>query len=241
MRKVRFRSENKNYVGKLKEDEIIVDEKSFKTENVDILPPCNPSKIIGIARNYADHADELNNEVPDFPFMFFKPSNTVIGHRDRIIIPKNSEEIHYEGEVGIVIGKKAKMINKKNVNQYIYGYTCVNDVTARKWQREESQWARAKGSDTFCPIGPYIQTNIKKITNGIDIETKLNGEKRQSSNTSNMVFSVPELISSISEFITLNKGDIVSTGTPEGVGEIKSGDNVKIEVENVGTLSNKVA
>ncbi len=241
MRKVRFRVEDKIYKGNIKDRIIITNNKEVGIDEVEILPPCRPSKIVGIARNYADHADELGNKVPEFPFIFFKPPNTLIGHKDKIKPPENSKNIHYEGEVGIIIGEKTKDIGKKNAIDHILGYTCVNDITARDWQERESQWARAKGSDTFCPIGPCIQTDLDKIRDGISIETRLNGEKRQSSNTSKMVFSISELISNISKFITLNKGDVISTGTPEGVGKIKSNDKIEIKVEKVGTLVNKVA
>ncbi|MFP4632806.1 MAG: fumarylacetoacetate hydrolase family protein [Halobacteriales archaeon] len=205
---------------------------------VDVLPPCEPTKVLGVGRNYAEHADELDNEVPEFPLFFLKPPSAVVGHADEIPYPSTTDELHFEAELGVVIGRRCRDVDVDDALSYVEGYTCVNDVTARDWQRRESQWTRAKGGDCFCPLGPWVETDVDPSS--LDVELRLNGEVRQSSNTRHMAFSVPELVSEASRFLTLMPGDVLATGTPEGVGEMQPGDSVEVEVEGVGTLENRV-
>lgn len=245
-------------------DEIIKDvDNSYNLEDIKIISPVSPSKIVCIGLNYKDHAEELNMELPDTPKLFIKPSTSVIGNNDNIIKPEMSNEIDYEGELAIVIGKKAKNIEVDQSKDYIFGYTIINDVTARDVQRYDEQWTRGKSFDTFAPIGPVIETelnpqNQKIITrilknsnskstiasvkkdNKINSEIKNQTEIRQNSNTSNMVFGAYELVSFISKVMTLNPGDVIATGTPPGVGQIKIGETVEVEIEDIGVLSNRL-
>lgn len=198
----------------------------------------NPSKIVAVGLNYRDHAEELKMALPKSPVIFIKPPTSVIGDGDNIVYPPGVKELHYEAELGIVMGKKAKDVSKDDAVSYIGGYTCGNDVTARGQQREDGQWTRAKSYDTFCPLGPVIVKDIDP--DNLNIKLYLNGEVRQSSNTKNMIFKVPELISFISGIMTLLPGDVILTGTPPGVGEMNRGDTVEVEIEGIGKLKNKV-
>ena len=240
MRRARFEKDSIIHEGTLSEDgEEIVAESggTYDTDEVNFLAPCGPTKVIGVGRNYADHAEELDNVVPDFPLFFFKPSTSVVGASDPIVYPETTENLHYEAELGVVIGKPCRNVTEEEALNYVGGYTCVNDVTARDWQGRESQWARAKGGDGFCPIGPCIHD--EHIENR-EIETRLNGETVQDSTTASMVFDVPELVAEASRFMTLREGDVIATGTPEGVGAMEPGDTVEVEVEGIGVLENKV-
>jgi 2-keto-4-pentenoate hydratase/2-oxohepta-3-ene-1,7-dioic acid hydratase in catechol pathway len=197
-----------------------------------------PSKIIAVGLNYRDHAEELKMSIPKTPIIFLKPPTSVIGDGENIIYPPQVGELHYEGELAVVIGKKGKNIKVEDAGKYIKGFTCANDVTARDQQRADGQWTRAKSYDTFCPLGPTL---VKKIDpNRLSIKLYLNGEVKQSSNTSNMIFKVEELVSFISGIMTLFPGDIIITGTPPGVGEMKRGDMVEVEIEGIGRLKNRV-
>jgi len=238
MRRARFEHESLIHEGTVERDEIVAESGgTFDVDKVNFLAPCNPTKVIGVGRNYAEHADELGNEVPDFPLFFFKPSTAVIGASDPIVYPETTDELHYEAELGVVIGRPCRNVSEDEALDYVGGYTCVNDVTARDWQNRESQWARAKGGDGFCPLGPCIHDE------GVEnrsIETRLNGETVQSSSTDNMYFGVSELVAEASRFMTLREGDVIATGTPEGVGPMEPGDTVEVEVEGIGTLENEV-
>jgi 2-keto-4-pentenoate hydratase/2-oxohepta-3-ene-1,7-dioic acid hydratase in catechol pathway len=198
----------------------------------------NPTKIIAIGLNYSDHAKELKMDIPDFPLIFMKPSTTVIGSGDAIILPPQTKELNYEGELAVVIKEKVKNVSQNEARYYIAGYTCANDVTARDLQRIDGQWTRAKSFDTFCPLGPMIVSDIdpKRLA----IVTRVNGEVRQNSNTINMIFDVFELVSFISEIMTLLPGDVIITGTPPGVGAIRVGDVVEVEIGGIGVLKNTV-
>ncbi len=198
----------------------------------------NPSKIVAVGLNYRDHAEELKMALQKNPVIFMKPSTSVIGDGDDIIYPPQVKELHYEAELGVVIGKKAKDVPVKDALAYVAGYTCANDVTAREQQREDGQWTRSKSYDTFCPLGPKIVKDLDP--NDLDIKLYLNSEVRQSSNTKNMIFRVEELISFISGVMTLLPGDVIITGTPTGVGEMKRGDTVEVEIEGIGKLKNRV-
>ncbi len=249
MKYLRYLYENKIYYGKLDgkkvreiDGDIFGDFKSKNKEidlkKVKILPPSNPTKIVSVGLNYTDHAKELDMDIPDDPIIFLKPSSSVIGHLDHIIYPKMSNRLDYEAELAIIIKNKIKSISEDEVGENILGYTCFNDVTARDLQNKDIQWSRAKSFDTFSPIGPYIVDNINP--NNLKIESFLNGKKRQSSNTNNFIFRVEYLVSFISEIMTLYPGDVITTGTPAGVGPINVGDTVQIKIESIGTLQNEV-
>ena len=200
----------------------------------------NPTKIIAIGLNYHDHAKEMNVSVPEYPLIFMKPPTTVILNGESIIYPHQTKELHYEGELGIVIKEKIKDISKDEAYKFIAGYTCANDVTARDLQRIDGQWTRSKSFDTFCPLGPRIVSHVDPIA-GLEIITRVNGNIKQHSNTKNMIFNVYELVSFISYIMTLMPGDVIITGTPPGVGPLVVGDTVEVEIEGIGVLKNMVA
>ncbi|MBP1747494.1 MAG: 5-carboxymethyl-2-hydroxymuconate Delta-isomerase [Deltaproteobacteria bacterium] len=198
----------------------------------------NPSKVVAIGLNYRDHAKELNMDLPEYPLIFLKPSTSVIEHGDDIVFPAQTEELHYEGELGIVISQRAKDVPVSEADMYIEGFTCANDVTARDLQRMDGQWTRAKSFDTFCPLGPRIVKD--RDPGALRITTRVNGQIRQQSTTANMIFNVYELVSFVSGVMTLLPGDVIITGTPPGVGPLNPGDTVEIDIENIGILKNKV-
>ena len=203
-----------------------------------LLCPVQPSKIICVGRNYRAHAAELGSEVPKEPLIFFKPPTSLIAAGEKIRRPKASTNTHYEGELGVVISKTCyKLPPQTDVRPYIRGYTAVNDVTARDLQKTDSQWTRAKGFDTFCPVGPLVTDEIDPWA-GVNIETRVNGKIHQQGNTRDFVFSLDTLIRYISDIMTLLPGDLISTGTPEGVGPFVAGDVLEVSVEGIGTLNN---
>ena len=208
-------------------------------DDVRLLAPVLPSKLVCVGKNYAAHAAEFGGEVPEEPLLFLKPSTAVIGPGDPIQLLPISTRVDYEGELAVVIGRLARGVRAEDAYKYILGYTCANDVTLRDLQHTNDQWARAKGFDGSCPLGPWIETVLDP--NDIRIETRLNGEIRQAAQTSDMVFGVAELIEYITEFMTLLPGDVLLTGTPEGVGRLTKGDVVEVEVDGIGTLLNPVA
>lgn len=197
-----------------------------------------PSKIIAVGLNYIDHAKELKMNPPPEPIIFLKPSSAVIWNNRKIKYPKMSQQVDYEAELAIVMGKKCKNVSQKNAKKYILGYTCLNDVTARDLQKKDGQWTRAKSFDTFCPIGPHIVSGIDP--DNLRIELFLNGKLKQSSNTKNLIFKTEKLVSFISEIMTLEKYDVIATGTPSGIGPVKSGDKVEVKIEKIGILINYV-
>ncbi|MFI8105117.1 fumarylacetoacetate hydrolase family protein [Streptomyces sp. NPDC086023] len=205
---------------------------------VRLLPPVLPSKVVAIGRNYAEHAAELGNEVPEVPVAFFKPSTSVVGPGDPIAYPSFSNELHHEAELAVVIGRMCREVPRERVKDVVLGYTCANDVTARDVQQREKQWARAKGFDSACPLGPWIETDLDP--GDLTIQCTVNGVQRQLGRTSDMVRSVEELIAHVSEAMTLLPGDVVLTGTPAGVGPLNVGDEVAVTIEGIGTLTNKV-
>jgi 2-keto-4-pentenoate hydratase/2-oxohepta-3-ene-1,7-dioic acid hydratase in catechol pathway len=207
-------------------------------DKVRLLPPVLPNKVVAIGRNYAEHAKELGNEVPDTPVVFFKPSTSVCGPHDPIAYPSFSSEVHYEAELAVVIGRLCKDVPRERVKDVILGYTCGNDVTARDVQRAESQWARAKGFDTSCPLGPWVETELD--ASDLGVMCTVNGDQRQLGRTSEMVRSVEDLVVHITEAMTLLPGDVILTGTPAGVGPLNIGDEVAVTIEGIGTLTNKV-
>ena len=206
-------------------------------EDVELLAPCCPSKIVCVGLNYVEHAKELKMKLPEEPILFLKPPSAVIGPGTEIIVPKSSERVDYEGELGVVIGKRCKAIAADEAQKYILGYTCFNDVTARDLQQKDGQWTRAKSFDTFAPFGPWIASIDPSDA---DIKTRVNGQIRQSSNTADLIFGVPSLIEFISNVMTLEPGDVIATGTPPGVGRLEKGDVVEVEIEGIGVLKNRV-
>jgi 2-keto-4-pentenoate hydratase/2-oxohepta-3-ene-1,7-dioic acid hydratase in catechol pathway len=211
---------------------------SYELGGVRLLAPCLPSKVIGLGLNYRSHAEETKLPIPSIPLIFLKPSTAVAGPGAEIILPRFSRRVDYEGELGVVVGRKAKDVPKDKAKDYILGYTCVNDVSERYAQKEDGQWTRAKGFDTFAPIGPWIETEV--APDDLKIETYLNGELRQSAYTGDLIFGVDDLISFISGVMTLLPGDIIATGTPSGIGRMNPGDVVEVRIDKIGTLRNFV-
>jgi 2-keto-4-pentenoate hydratase/2-oxohepta-3-ene-1,7-dioic acid hydratase in catechol pathway len=206
-----------------------------------LLPPVAPSKIVAVGLNYLDHVAESQSaqDAPDEPVLFMKPPTALIGHGERILLPPGADPVHYEAELAVVIGREARGVRRADAYDYILGFTCGNDVSARNFQRKDGQWVRAKGFDTFCPLGPAIATGLR--ADRLAIRSRLNGEVKQSSNTEHLIFDVPTLIAFISGVMTLLPGDVIMTGTPAGVGPLRPGDRIEVEVEGVGTLANEVA
>ncbi|MBT2387444.1 fumarylacetoacetate hydrolase family protein [Streptomyces sp. ISL-11] len=207
-------------------------------DKVRLLSPVLPNKVVAIGRNYAEHAAELGNEVGDAPVAFFKPTTSVIGPGAAIEYPTFSNELHHEAELAVVIGRMCREVPRERVKDVIFGYTCANDVTARDVQQREKQWARAKGFDTSCPLGPWVETELDPSDLGI--MCTVNGEQRQLGRTSDMARSIEDLIVHLTEAMTLLPGDVVLTGTPAGVGPLNVGDEVAVTIEGIGTLTNKV-
>ncbi|GAA2398340.1 fumarylacetoacetate hydrolase family protein [Streptomyces glaucosporus] len=212
--------------------------KRIPLDKVRLLPPVLPNKVVAIGRNYAEHAAEMGNEVPEVPVAFFKPSTSVIGPDDPIVYPSFSREVHHEAELAVVIGRMCSQVPRERVADVILGYTCANDVTARDTQRTEAQWARAKGFDSSCPLGPWIVTDVDP--SDLAVMCTVNGEQRQLGRTGQMVRSVEDLVVHITEAMTLLPGDVILTGTPAGVGPLNVGDEVAVTIEGIGTLTNKV-
>jgi 2-keto-4-pentenoate hydratase/2-oxohepta-3-ene-1,7-dioic acid hydratase in catechol pathway len=203
-----------------------------------LLPPCAPSKIVCVGRNYADHAAEFNHPAPPEPLIFLKPPSSLIGSGDAIVLPKGSERVDYEGELGVVIGKRARHVKAPDAPSFILGYTCVNDVSARDFQRKDVQWTRGKGFDTFCAVGPCIIPRQEVDFDNLRVRAFLNGEKKQDASVKQMLFDVNAIIEYVSAFMTLEPGDLIATGTPSGVGPLQPGSNIRIEIEGIGVLEN---
>jgi 2-keto-4-pentenoate hydratase/2-oxohepta-3-ene-1,7-dioic acid hydratase in catechol pathway len=211
----------------------------FPLADVRLLAPILPSKVIAIGKNYADHAREMGGEPPAEPVIFAKPSTAVIGPGEAIAYPeKLSERVDHEGELAVVIGRMCREVPAARAADVILGYTCANDVTARDLQKKDGQWTRAKGFDTFCPLGPWIESELDPTD--LAISTTVNGETRQDSRTSELLHRIPELIEYITQVMTLLPGDVILTGTPEGVGPLQVDDEVSVTIENIGTLTNRV-
>jgi 2-keto-4-pentenoate hydratase/2-oxohepta-3-ene-1,7-dioic acid hydratase in catechol pathway len=212
---------------------------SWDLKNIRLLAPCEPSKIVCVGRNYAAHAAELGNELPKEPMIFLKPPSSIIGPDDPILLPQVSNRIEHEGELGVIIGKKcAPLSDDSDPLSYVLGYTCINDVTARDLQKADVQFTRAKGFDTFCPVGPHIETHLDP--HDVLVECRVNGQSRQSGSTSLMTFSVAFIIRYISRIMTLLPGDLLATGTPAGVGPLVHNDAVEVSVAGIGVLRNPV-
>jgi 2-keto-4-pentenoate hydratase/2-oxohepta-3-ene-1,7-dioic acid hydratase in catechol pathway len=200
--------------------------------------PCRPSKIIAVGMNYADHAKEFGQALPREPLISFKPPSAIVPPGGTVILPRRSRRVDYEGELAVVIGRRARRVSPARASAHILGYTIMNDVTARDLQKSDGQWARSKGFDTFAPLGPWIVGGISPAD--LKIETLVNGRRRQSSRTSQLIFKVPRLVSFISGIMTLEPGDVISTGTPSGIGPLKKGDRVEVRIEKIGSLASRV-
>ena len=249
MRLVRFLARGKPAWGTVNGDELSELDGDFSSpfkmlkarhvfSRAKLLSPCTPSKIVAVGLNYRDHANELGLALPDEPVIFLKPPTTVIGPGEAVVYPATGLRVDYEAELGVVIKNRTRSISPGEAPDHILGYTCANDVTARDLQKKDGQWTRAKSFDTFCPVGPWIETDLDPAD--LLIQSYLNGERRQSSRTSQLIFSVPELVSFISGVMTLEPGDLIITGTPAGIGPMKPGDEVEVRIEKIGSLKNVV-
>ena len=205
---------------------------------VKLVAPCEPSKILCVGRNYVEHAKELGNEVPKVPLIFMKPPSSIIANGDAILLPPQSAQVEHEAELVVVMGRKARNVTTETAKEYIFGYTIGNDVTARDLQKTDGQWTRAKGFDTFCSFGPWIDTEFDP--SDAVVTCRVNGQMRQMASTRDMVFNVGTLIAYISSVMTLEPGDLLFTGTPAGVGELRNSDEVVVEIEGLGVLKNPV-
>ncbi len=213
-------------------------EAGMPIERVKLHAPVLPGKIIAVGRNYVEHAKERGAEVPEIPLIFFKPPSSVIGPGDAIVLPPQAKQVDHESELAVVIGKKGRWIPAEEALGYVFGYTAANDVTARDLQQKDGQWTRAKGFDTFCPLGPWIDTDLDP--SDTLVRCRVNDEMRQMGSTRDMVFPVQQLIAYISSVMTLEPGDVILTGTPAGIGALKNGDVVEVEIEGIGKLINPV-
>ena len=249
MKLVRFLAEGKPACGIVNGDEISeLDGDFFSPFNMlkaghvfsraKLLSPCNPSKVVAVGLNYRDHAHELGHAVPEEPVIFLKPATTIIGPGESVIYPAASSRVDYEAELGVVVKDRTRNISPEEAPDHILGYTCANDVTARDLQKKDGQWTRAKSFDTFCPVGPWIETDLDP--GDLLIQSYLNGERRQSSRTSQLIFNVHELVSFISGIMTLEPGDLIITGTPAGIGPMKPGDEIEVRIEGIGSLKNRI-
>jgi 2-keto-4-pentenoate hydratase/2-oxohepta-3-ene-1,7-dioic acid hydratase in catechol pathway len=250
MKIYRYTYRNKTAYGVLKEDLLYpvlgsiyrkfnLENKGVPISDVVLLPPVQPSKIVAIGRNYKDHAAEMGKPLPEEPLIFLKPPSALVGPNEIIIYPNMSKRVDFEGELAIVIRKKARLLTENDgVQAYILGYSCFNDVTARDLQRKDVQFTRGKSFDTFAAIGPCIATDIDP--SALRLKTFLNGKLRQSGNTKNLIFPIPYLVRFISQIMTLTPGDIIATGTPAGIGPMVPGDRVDVQIEGIGVLSNKI-
>ena len=214
----------------------LLDGDNYALRDVHLLAPCTPSKVVCLGLNYRPHANEVKKDLPKSPLLFIKPSTAVIGPEDDIVFPANYSRVDYEAELAVVIGKKAKLVTEDKYKEYVLGYTCFNDVTERDQQKADGQYTRAKGYDSFAPLGPWIDTDVIGIN--LQVELFLNGERKQSGNTSELLFKIPHLVSFISGIMTLLPGDVIATGTPAGISPMKPGDIVEVTIEKIGTLKN---
>ncbi|MDD3717980.1 MAG: fumarylacetoacetate hydrolase family protein [Actinomycetota bacterium] len=212
--------------------------RKYDVGGVELLPPVFPQKIVAVGLNYRDHAEEFNLDMPDEPVLFMKPPTALLAHGGEIVYPEMSRRVDFEAELVLVCGRECRGITPEEAPAYVLGYTCGNDVTARDLQAKDGQWTRAKSFDTFCPLGPFVETDVDPSS--MAIELRLNGEVRQSSNTANMAFGPAELLSFVSRIMTMLPGDVIMTGTPSGVGEMRPGDTVEVAISGLDTLRNAV-
>ena len=227
-----------NRLRKAPYDGLEFDGRTYSADEAELLPPAEPTKIVAVGKNYRAHADEMGEGQPEEPLLFLKPSTSIVGDGDDVVYPAISHRLDYEGELGVVIGKKCHAVEPGHSSEVIFGYTCLNDITARDIQKAVSQWTRGKGFDTFCPIGPHIVTGIDP--SHAVIETRVNGQVKQHSTIDCMTHDIDKLICYITECMTLLPGDIIATGTPEGIGSMQRGDVVEVEIEGIGILKNRI-
>jgi 2-keto-4-pentenoate hydratase/2-oxohepta-3-ene-1,7-dioic acid hydratase in catechol pathway len=226
----------------LLEGEEVIEERGavHALAEVRLLPPCVPTKIVCVGRNYREHASELGNPVPEEPLIFLKPPSSLLAHGDAIVYPPNSNRVDFEGELAIVIGRRARHVRRQDAERCIFGYTCLNDVTARDLQKKDGQWTRGKGFDTFCPVGPWIVPHDQVSFHKLRVRTFVDNEKRQDASVQDMIFPLGQIIEYVSQFMTLEPGDLIATGTPSGVGPLEPGSVVRVDIEGVGALENRV-
>ncbi|WP_137285949.1 fumarylacetoacetate hydrolase family protein [Halorussus salinisoli] len=239
MQRVRFRDPAGSVrLGEWRDGEVVFSNRRYGVDDVTILPPVEPSKIVCIGLNYADHAEETDSEIPDRPLLFLKAPNTLAGHGDTITLPQDKERIDHEAELGVVIGEQCRNVPADRADEVIAGYTCVNDLSNRDDQRQEQNWVRGKSFDNAAPIGPVV-ASPDRVPDDASIELRQNGERKQHSTIDNLIFSVPELVAEITKLVTLERGDVIATGTTSGVGPISDGDVIEVEIEGIGTLRNE--
>ncbi|MGE5645463.1 MAG: fumarylacetoacetate hydrolase family protein [Acidobacteriota bacterium] len=214
--------------------------RSYALKDVRLLPPCSPTKIVCVGKNYREHAAESGSEVPPEPLIFLKPPSSLLAHGDNIVYPPISKRVDHEGELGVVIGRRARNVRLEEANDYILGYTVVNDVTARDLQAKDDQWARAKGFDTFCPVGPWIVPRDEVKFDKLIVRTFVDGIKKQEAPASDMVYPVARIIEFVTEFMTLEPGDLIATGTPSGISPMQPGQVVRVVIDGVGELENRL-
>lgn len=240
MRSVRFTDPaGATRIGEWTDDGIEFGGTTHDPDDVDILPPSEPSKIVCVGLNYNSHAEEADMEIPDRPMLFLKTSNTLAGHSDTIPVPIPRRRIDYEGEIGVIIGEQCKHVAEEDAMDVVAGYTCVNDLSDRHEQFSEENWVRGKSFDGSCPVGPVMATP-DEVPDPVPMELRVNGEVKQESTTDDMIFSIPEIIAEVTTYLTLERGDVIATGTPGGIHYLDDGDTVEVEIEGVGTLEHTV-
>ncbi len=238
MKLIRFSVDGRVHEGTIEGDDAHASGERWPLARVTVLAPCLPTKIIGVGRNYADHAAEMGNALPKEPLLFLKAPSALNDPGGEIVYPRQSRRVDYEGELAVVIGRRCRDVSRSDAFDVILGYTICNDVTARDLQETDGQWARAKGFDTFAPLGPCIVTDLELAA--LRVQTRLNGELKQDCPTAKLIFGIPALIEYISAAFTLEPGDVIATGTPSGVGPMQRGDEVSVTIEGIGTLTNRV-
>jgi 2-keto-4-pentenoate hydratase/2-oxohepta-3-ene-1,7-dioic acid hydratase in catechol pathway len=240
MKQVRFRDPAGSVrTGEWTADGVVFGGRTYDREEVDVLSPSEPSKIVCVGRNYARHAEERNEDVPDRPLLFLKPPNALTAHGDTVTLPAGKERVEHEAELAVVIGEQCRNVAEDDAMSVVAGYTCLNDISNRDDQRQEQNWVRGKAFDGAAPVGPVL-ADTDHVADDASIELRVNGETRQDSSLERLIFSIPELIAEITTYMTLEPGDVIATGTPEGVGPISDGDRVAVEIDGVGTLEHAV-
>ena len=225
--------------GEWLDDGVAFADEEYELDEVDVLPPCEPTKLVCIGLNYADHAAEQDSDLPERPLLFLKPPNAVASHGSTVTLPRGKERVEQEAELGVVIGSQARNVPAEAAMEYVAGFTCVDDVSNRDDQRREQNWVRGKAFDGSAPLGPVL-ADPEHVPDDARVRARVNGETRQESSREQLIFTVPELVAEITSYLTLEPGDVISTGTPAGVGPLADGDHVEIEVEGVGTLEHDV-
>ncbi len=226
--------------GRVVDDRVVFGDRTYAFDDIDVLAPCEPTKIVCVGLNYADHAAERDSVVPDRPLFFLKPPNAVASHGSTVTLPAGKNRIDWEAEFAVVIDKQAKAVDAADAMDYVAGYTCLNDISNRDDQETEVQWVRGKAFDNAAPMGPVLATP-DEVPDDATIELRANGETMQSSSIGQFLFSVPDLIAELTQYLTLEPGDVISTGTPAGVGALSDGDRIEVEIEGIGTLEHEVS